>query len=262
MESLDRPGGGEVVRLTDPNGIQVEVCFGIESAEAIPTREEALVVNTPNRKPRINEGQRAPLEPAPVIELGHCVTAANNMEAVATWYMLHLGLIPSDVLCLDDGSPMIAFMRLDRGDEPADHHCFVVGKGGGKGYLHSAYEVVDLDAIGQGQQYLKSKKYDHLWGIGRHILGSQLFDYWKDPDGHEFEHYADGDVFTSDHPTTYHPMDPGNVYAWGQDMPKSMLAPNPKQVFEILSGLFDGSVTFSWLKTVLKATKRPARPWM
>ena len=262
VEALDRPGGGDVVRLTDPNGLVVEVCFGIERARVVPTRDEVLLANTPNRKIRVNEGQRAPLEPAPVIRLGHCVTGANNMEEVAHWYMLHLGLIPSDVLCLDDGSPMIAFMRLDRGDKPADHHCFVVGKGGGKGYLHSAYEVVDVDAIGQGQQYLKSKQYEHVWGIGRHILGSQIFDYWKDPSGHEFEHYADGDVFTSEVPTSYHPMDPGNVYAWGQDMPKSMLAPGPKQILQILAGLLDGSVSFGWLKAASRAAKRSPRPWI
>ncbi len=261
VEALNRPGGGEVVRLEDPNGLQVEVCFGIESAEAVETREDALLVNTPGHKPRVNLGQRAPLQTSPVIGLGHCVTSANNMEEVCTWYMRHLGLIPSDVLCLDDASPIIAFMRLDRGERPADHHCFVAGKGGGDGYLHSAYEVVDVDALGQGQQYLKSKGHDHLWGIGRHILGSQLFDYWKDADGYEFEHYADGDVYTSDHPTTYHPMDPGNVYAWGPEMPKSMLAPGGKEVLAILKGLFDGTVTFQWLKLALRAARRSARPW-
>ena len=40
-----------------------------------------------------------------------------------------------------------------------------------------------------------------MWGIGRHVLGSQLFDYWFDPDGFEYEHYTDGDVFTADHET-------------------------------------------------------------
>jgi hypothetical protein len=138
----------------------------------------------------------------------------------------------------------------------------VASKGGGDGYLHSAYEVVDLDALGQGQQILKSKKYKHVWGIGRHLLGSQLFDYWKDPHGMEFEHYADGDVFTSDHPTTYHPMDPGNVYSWGPDIPADMLKPTATQLLGIIKGLFNGSVTLKWLRAALKATSRPARPWL
>ena len=33
------------------------------------------------------------------------------------------------------------------------------------------------------------------WGIGKHILGSQVFDYWKDPAGFTLEHFTDGDLF-------------------------------------------------------------------
>jgi hypothetical protein len=262
IEQINRKGGGEVVKLEAPNGVQVEVTFGIQAVESTQTREHALPVNTPTNKLRVNTGQRAPLAPAPVTRLGHCVTAANNMEEVSQWYMRHLGVIPTDVLCLEDASPVIAFMRFDRGDKPSDHHSIVIGKGGGKGYLHSAYEVVDIDAIAQGQQYLKNKRHKHVWGIGRHILGSQVFDYWHDPAGCEFEHYTDGDVFTSDHPTGYYPMDPGNIYAWGQDMPKDMMAPSFKQLLVILGGLFNGNVTLNWLKSIKKATSRPARPWL
>ena len=37
--------------------------------------------------------------------------------------------------------------------------------------------------------------YRHAWGLGRHIQGSQIFDYWRDPDRLMFEHYTYGDVF-------------------------------------------------------------------
>ena len=52
-------------------------------------------------------------------------------------------------------------------------------------YNHSAYEVVDVDALGMGQRVLREQGYKHAWGIGRHILGSQLFDYWNDPCGQQ-----------------------------------------------------------------------------
>ena len=61
-----------------------------------------------------------------------------------------------------------------------------------------------------------------MWGIGRHILGSQLFDYWHDPDGCQFEHYADGDLFTADYETRYSPFEPGSIWAWGDDAPAEM----------------------------------------
>ena len=239
IEKLDRPGGGDVVRLFDPIGTMIEVVHGIENIAPIDTRRAPLPSNTPDQVNRLNSGQRPPLSPSPVLRIGHCVLGANDFDGMVQWYMKHLGTIPTDVACLADGSPNLTFMRLDLGDKPADHHTIVVTQGIGTGYMHSAYEVVDLDAIGQGQQFLMEKGYKHFWGIGRHILGSQLFDYWLDPAGFEFEHYADGDVFTSDHPTEYHPFDPGNIYAWGQDIPKAMTRPN----WPMIKGIVKGFVT-------------------
>ena len=39
---------------------------------------------------------------------------------------------------------------------------------------------------------------EHHAGIGRHVLGSQIFDYWKDPWGHVLEHFTDGDLLNAD----------------------------------------------------------------
>ncbi len=262
IQKIPRINGGEMVSLLDPNGIVVEVTFGIAPVKEIVTRREPLPTNSSDNILRLNSGLRAPLMPSPILKLGHCVTGTNNFEETLHWYMLHLGLIVTDALCLGNGSPMVTFLRFDRGDQPADHHSIVVGKGG-KGYLHSAYEVVDVDAVAQGQQYLKMKKqYKHFWGIGRHLLGSQIFDYWHGPAGFEFEHYADGDVFTSDKPTQYHPFDPGNIYSWGHDLPKEFFAQKPSQVLGMVRGLITGSVKLDWLKLVKKAVSRPARPWL
>ncbi|PRC62277.1 2,3-dihydroxybiphenyl 1,2-dioxygenase, partial [Mycobacterium sp. ITM-2017-0098] len=62
-------------------------------------------------------------------------------------------------------------------------------------YVHSAYQVSDLDAMAAGGEYLGERGYHRSWGIGRHIQGSQIFDYWRDPDGLLVEHFADGDMF-------------------------------------------------------------------
>ena len=141
---------------------------------------------------------------------------------MADWYQRVLGIIPTDVQYLADGSPSLAFCRLNLGDQPADHHTVVIVGGIEEKYEHSAYEVVDLDALGQGQQVLRAQGHRHMWGIGRHVLGSQLFDYWFDPDGFEYEHYTDGDVFTADFETAYSPLEFGSIWAWGDDAPASM----------------------------------------
>lgn len=92
-----------------------------------------------------------------------------------------------------------------------------------------------------GHRYLESKGWESVWGestitpffhpfylspysymlsgVGRHILGSQVFDYWQDPSGFKIEHYADGDVVNEDHVVTREPAGP--VHVWGPDLPKT-----------------------------------------
>ncbi|MCR9094268.1 MAG: VOC family protein [bacterium] len=263
IEKLERPGGGEVVRLTDPNGYLVEVAYGVERVEPLPFREEILPVNTPFDKPRVNTGQRAPLEPALAWRLGHYVLQSNRFEETAEWYMRHLGLLPSDVQCLDDGRPALAFMRTDRGDAPSDHHAVALAMGLAPTFVHCAFEVIDVDAIGQGNQVMHAAGWNHFWGIGRHLLGSQLFDYWRDPDGHEMEHYSDGDVFDASVPTGYSPLTRGGIYAWGEDLPKSF-GPQPGLglLRDVLRELRAGRIDFATLRQLAGAMGQPARPWL
>jgi hypothetical protein len=85
-------------------------------------------------------------------------------------------------------------MRCDRGDVAVDHHTFLCVGVGGLGFDHAAFEVEDIDAVMLGHEHLSAAGYDHHAGIGRHVLGSQVFDYWRDPWGHVLEHFTDGDL--------------------------------------------------------------------
>ena len=96
------------------------------------------------------------------------------------------------------GMAIGAFMRCDRGDTLTDHHTlFLLQSPGAPRFNHAAFEVADFDDLMRGHMYLKRAKRSAAWGVGRHILGSQIFDYWKDPWGHELEHWTDGDLFTA-----------------------------------------------------------------
>ncbi len=55
---------------------------------------------------------------------------------------------------------------------------------------HSSFEVHDFDIQSLGHQWLRDKGYDLVWGVGRHVLGSQIFDYWWDRSGFVLEHYG------------------------------------------------------------------------
>ena len=110
----------------------------------------------------------------------------------------------------------MAFIRCDRGATPADHHTLAMVLGPGRRYVHSAYEVADLDALAAGNEYLREHRYNHSWGIGRHIEGSQIFDYWRDPDGFLVEHFADGDMFDNTVETGWAQMSASHLNQWGR----------------------------------------------
>ena len=260
VEAVDGPGAGMRVRLSDPDGFFVDLVHGREAVAPLDTRRDPLAVNFPDSKNRINRGQRTPIEPSAVERFGHYVLMVSDFDASWQWYRRHLGLLPTDVLCSKTGRPMLAFNRLDRGAEPADHHTVVLAGGPEVGCMHSAYETLDQDAIGQGQQFLKLRGWKHFWGMGRHILGSQIFDYWLDPHGMEVEHYADGDVFDNSHPTQYHLLDRGGLWAWGDDVPDAM---RPKPTLGLIRQLLFGPADRKKILLEMKdAMALRPRPWL
>ncbi|WP_434577293.1 VOC family protein [Pseudomonas sp. Z5-35] len=238
VENLSHPGGGRCVRLTDPSGFVVEAVHGQTYAQTLPHRA-ALPLNLALEHARINATQRPPIEPPQVLRLGHIVIEVADYQATCAWYTEHFGLIPSDVQVLSDGSPVVSFLRLDLGETPADHHTLAIAQGFMAAYSHSAFEVVDADAVGMGQRVLQERGWNHSWGIGRHILGSQIFDYWQDPWGDKHEHYCDGDVFTVTQPCGVHAVSAKAMAQWGQRMPKRftrprMSLPNLRMLFRNL----------------------------
>jgi catechol 2,3-dioxygenase-like lactoylglutathione lyase family enzyme len=234
IEKSERPGGGEMLALTDPSGFSVEVVWGQQRAQPLAHREP-LAFNEPEQPARINAFQRPPVSPPEVLKLGHVVLEVADFQATCGWYTKHLGFIPSDVQVLPDGSPAVTFLRLDLGDAPADHHTLALAQGFMPLYSHSAYEVVDTDAVGMGQRVLRERGWKHAWGMGRHILGSQIFDYWQDPWGAKHEHYCDGDVLTANLRTGVHPVSRAAMSQWGPAMPASFT--KPKLTLAAIAGL-------------------------
>lgn len=224
LQASDRPGRGEMLTLTDPSGFTVEVVWGQQSVPTLPHRQP-LAINLPQQSARVNGFQRPPIAPPEVTRLGHVVLEVADFQATCGWYTRHLGLIPSDVQVLPDGSPAVTFLRLNLGDQPADHHTLALAQGFMPLYSHSAYEVVDTDAVGMGQRVLRERGWKHAWGIGRHILGSQIFDYWQDPWGAKHEHYCDGDLLTAGLGTGIHPVSRSAMSQWGPAMPASFTKP-------------------------------------
>jgi hypothetical protein len=106
-----------------------------------------------------------------------------------------------------------------------------------------------------GQRVLREKGWTHAWGIGRHILGSQIFDYWQDPWGDKHEHYCDGDLFTADAPAGVHAVSREAMAQWGPTMPRSFTKPRftPASIVALFRNLRRSpDLTLSKLRTLAK----------
>ena len=134
-------------------------------------------------------------------------------------------------------------MHIDRGEDLVDHHSFFIFEGPVSHVHHSSFETHDFDIQVLGHDFLREKGYKNCWGVGRHIMGSQIFDYWYVPsvdpicypssirlplltllsfvvryDTSNFilEHYVDGDMVNCKTETHISEATPDGLYIWGK----------------------------------------------
>ncbi|KAL6857604.1 hypothetical protein ACO1O0_005045 [Amphichorda felina] len=244
----DAPGGGQIITFNRPDKTYFHVVFGQqeretgEEEEPSATHEQQGPFNKAFSKPRKGEPenfqpnsnlpltrdsgkfQRYHKGPALVHKLGHFGYVVPDFDRELAWYTGNFNFVPSDVLYHWDFSNMdvLTFMHLDLGEEYSDHHSFFMQRAEPevkKTFLHhTSYEVADFDTQLIGHDWLASKGWRSIWGVGRHVLGSQIFDYWADPSGFKIEHYADGDLVNTHSETQRDVVGPFSV--WGPEVPK------------------------------------------
>lgn len=244
--------------LRDPNGFEVHV------VRASPRNADPTVPprNAPGRLERVDSPVPHHASAPRVARLGHVVLEAVAFEDVVAWYQRMLGVLVSDTQHLADGTPVVAFCRFDRGDVPTDHHSIAIGQGFHPGLEHLSFELDDVDALAQGHAALARGGWDHVWGIGRHIMGSQVFDYWNDPWGSKHEHYADGDVVTKAFATGRSPFGPQYIAQWGPRMPSTFVGGplTPTLVWRALRCAWSGALPIGTMARLIRAAKVvPAR---
>ncbi len=253
--------GGLSVDLVDPGGVPVRVTAGTHALPALAP-QSPHVLNLGHDLLRTNATQRPPRIPARVQRLGHVVMQSTKYLESLNWYLDNLGMIVSDFLFFPgqrDRGPTMSFIRCDRGDAPTDHHTVAIALGPRNKYVHSAYQVADLDALAAGGEYLRERGYYRSWGVGRHIQGSQIFDYWRDPDGFLVEHFTDGDMFDSTLEPGWAAFAASGLSQWGPPATKDFLgiAPGRESLDELRSMLtavrdHDNEFTLTRLRGLLK----------
>ncbi|CQD15398.1 2,3-dihydroxybiphenyl-1,2-dioxygenase BphC [Mycobacterium lentiflavum] len=222
--------GGVKVDLIDPSGMPVRVVAGMHELPEVAS-QQSHTFNFGDHPRRINACQRPPRVPARVQRLGHLVVQTTKYLETLNWYLDNLGMVVSDFLFFPgqrERGPTMSFIRCDRGSTPADHHTLAVALGPANRYVHSAYQVSDLDALAAGGEYLRECGYVRSWGIGRHIQGSQIFDYWRDPDGFLVEHFADGDLFDNTVEPGWAPLRASGLAQWGPAATRDFLGTDLK----------------------------------
>jgi catechol 2,3-dioxygenase-like lactoylglutathione lyase family enzyme len=224
VEHIDEPGGGKRVRLKEPNGYTVEIVYGMEAVLPIQALRQHInsgsePLNRAGDLMRIRKG------PASCKRIAHAVLGTpKNMETVK-WFRDALGLVCSDDVYAGAKDNVIgSFNRTDCGDEYVDHHAFFCMRNEKAGLNHFSFEVQDIDDVFMGHEYLAAKKkYEHMWGIGRHLLGSQVYDYWADPYGRVHEHWADSDRLNIHNGSNLISVEQGFTSQWGEGPPAKFI---------------------------------------
>jgi catechol 2,3-dioxygenase-like lactoylglutathione lyase family enzyme len=224
VESIDEPGGGKRVRLREPNGYQIEVIWGLEQLP--PIAVDVTPMNTgPEPLRRAGTLMRLRKSPTPIKRIGHGVMGTPKVRETVQWFRDTLGFIGSDDVYAGQKENLIgSFNRCDRGDEYTDHHTLFCVHNERAGMNHVSFEVPDVDAVFKDHEYLiRLGKYDHMWGVGRHLLGSQVYDYWADPWGRVHERWADTDRLNARSGSNLLSAEEALVSQWGENPPERFI---------------------------------------
>ncbi|ROV88139.1 hypothetical protein VMCG_10434 [Cytospora schulzeri] len=224
-ELTDAPGGGKCVTLYDPvDGFPMHLVYGQQLAEPLDPQFPEVKPNFPEKQNRhVNEFQRFQKRPTPVHKLGHYGMCVTNFKKCYEFYSKYFNFFASELVHDDSGEDITVFFRLDLGDERVDHHTFFFFEGPNCHVHHSSFETHDFDSQVLGHDWLRHRGYENCWGVGRHIMGSQIFDYWFDPSRFILEHYVDGDLLDNTYPTQRSRASPDSLHVWGPDLPPTFL---------------------------------------
>ncbi|MCW5744761.1 MAG: VOC family protein [Alphaproteobacteria bacterium] len=224
IETIDEPGGGKRVRLTEPNGYQIEVVYGIQELAPIHVARDPM---NSGDEPLRRAGRLMRLSKSPTLikRIGHTVLASPRVVETVKWFRDVIGFTCSDDIYAGSRDNVIgSFNRLDRGADYVDHHVFFCVHNDKAGLNHLSFEVPDIDAVFKDHEYIKSLgKYEHMWGIGRHLLGSQVYDYWCDPWGRVHERWADTDRLNKANGGNLLSAEEGFQSQWGERPPEKFL---------------------------------------
>ena len=193
-----------------PHGVVLEV-------RATPKRTVDQP-DSPVHRPRDN-ARGAPLRSkswaVKPTRLSHALVFSPDIAETVAFYTEALGLRVSD------DSPGIVFLHTPHG---GDHHLVAFARSTSSGLHHVSWSVPSFDDVGLGAMQMSEKGYVRGWGVGRHVLGSNYFQYVRDPWGSYSEYSFDIDHIPSDldWPASSQSPEDG-FYLWGPNVPEDFV---------------------------------------
>ncbi len=214
----------------DP-GTGVTVVVSIAS-RIVPAPIAAPLVNAPGRQGRIDARADGVLRTERVRprKLGHVVLGTTDYETTRRFFVDGIGFKVSD-LVMD----VAAFIRCS-----TDHHNVLIQRAPVAFLHHTSWIVDDVDEVGRGAtDMLAADPARHVWGLGRHAVGSNFFWYLRDPAGNFSEYSSDIDCIVDDalwKPEVWEGV--RAMYQWGPQPPPSFIRPD--DLAELMIGAHAG----------------------
>ena len=210
--------GSEFLTVTEPvSGFRASA---LVSSRTCAEAADPVMYNRPGRADRPNSrsiilDRNDAVRPR---RLGHVVIGSKDQQTTQSFFIDGFGL-----RVRDDIPGLASFLSCSE-----DHHNVLVQQAPVNFLHHTAWEVDDVDDVGRGATRMIDKDPSrHVWGLGRHYIGSNYFWYLKDPAGSFCEYYADLDVITDDTQWSarrFHGTEA--LYTWGPPPPPSFNIPD------------------------------------
>ena len=209
FEAAPEAGSSDGLWFRDPDGVlfQVKVARKTQPDAKVPMPDLSIPPNVRGAPAR----SKAPL--ARPTRMSHMALFTSDVTRSLEFHIRALGL-----RLADRSGDIIAFTY---GRHGSDHHLLAFLVGGGPGLHHSSWDVPSVEDCGRANTQLRAAGFDRHWGPGRHVLGSNYFNYAKDKFGQWWEASAHIDYIEKDADWTIANFaDEDSLYLWGPDLPE------------------------------------------
>jgi len=200
---------------TDPDGNLLQVKVG---PKVSPSSRRAPLPAPAERLRGVEGGRRGAPRVRPT-RLSHVLLFSHDVPRQTAFYSETLGLGIADT-SLD----LLSFLY---GQQGSDHHLLAFAKSARHGFHHAAWDVSSTEECGLGGMQMREAGYKQGWGVGRHGVGSNHFQYVRDPWGSYCEYSSGIDFIPAGSVWQAGQHDPIEALCyWGPPLPESFLVNN------------------------------------